>query len=56
MRNARPVTVRAQPGSQRFHRAVAVAGNPGVLSVATSRFCRMGGPFAEVFIEARRPD
>lgn len=28
----------------------------GVVWVATNRFCRMGGPFAEVLIEARWPD
>ncbi|EUA39188.1 hypothetical protein I549_2790 [Mycobacterium avium subsp. avium 2285 (R)] len=30
--------------------------DPGVLWVATNRFARMGGPFAEVLIEARWPD
>ncbi|WP_308218616.1 hypothetical protein [Mycobacterium colombiense] len=30
--------------------------NPGVVWVTTDRFCRMGGPFAEVLIEARWPD
>jgi hypothetical protein len=28
----------------------------GVVWVATDRFCRMGGPFAELLIEARWPD
>lgn len=28
----------------------------GAVWVATNRFCRMGGPFAEVLIEARWPD
>lgn len=29
---------------------------PGIVWIATNRFCRMGGPFAEVLIEARWPD
>lgn len=29
---------------------------PGIVWVATNRFCRMSGPFAEVLIEARWPD
>ncbi len=29
---------------------------PGVVWMTTNRFCRMGGSFAEVLIEARWPD
>lgn len=29
---------------------------PGIVWIATERYCRMGGPFAEVLIEARWPD
>lgn len=38
------------------HRARITLKKPRVVWLSTNRFCRMGGPFAEVLIEARWPD